>query len=209
MVTYVPDTSKWEDWQRDYRLGLILIMPPQEVSRQTDRLRAKHDPYAYAICPTHISLSDPLRRELAPELEEEIRDILSKIQPFTLHYDKLHASTKHAGVGYPITPQEPIDDLKEALHAAAVFEGEVYRRRHIPAHMTIAEFISIEDSVKLCAELQDSAPSGSFLCDRLEFIVPDEDFHFQRRGTFFLGACGRKEDKPQQPAAGDADKPRA
>jgi len=196
MVTYVVDTLKWEDWQRDYRLGLILIMPPEEVSRQIDPFRAKHDPYAYVICPTHISLSDPLRRELTPELEEEIRDILSKIEPFTLHYDKPHASTEHAGVAYPITPQAPIDNLKETLHAAAVFEGKVYRRRHIPAHMTIAEFISIEDSLKLCADLQDSAPSGSFLCDRLEFIVPDKEFHFKRRGTFFLGTARQDGSKP-------------
>ena len=199
MVTYVTDTSKWEKWQRDYRLGLILIMPPEEVSRQIDPLRAKHDPYAFAICPTHISLSDPLRRELIPELEEEIREILGKIEPFALDYDKPHASTEYAGVAYPITPQQPIDDLKEALHAAAVFEGKVYRRRHIPAHMTIAEFISIEDGLKLCADLQDSAPRGSFLCDRLEFIVPDQDFHFQRQSTFFLGAHGHNEDAPKQP----------
>ena len=26
MVNYVTDTSRWEKWQRDYRLGLILIM---------------------------------------------------------------------------------------------------------------------------------------------------------------------------------------
>lgn len=208
MVAYVEDTSKWEDWQRDYRLGLILIMPPPEVSRQIDPLRAKHDPYAFAICPTHISLSDPLRRELIPELEAEIRDILSKIEPFALLYDKPYASAEHAGVACPITPQEPIDDLKDALHVAAAFAGEVYRRRHIPAHMTIAEFISVADSLELCAELQDSAPSGSFLCDRLEFIVPDEDFHFQRQSTFFLGAAGQSVGGSQGSAPGDADKPR-
>jgi hypothetical protein len=189
MVTYVADTSGWEDWYRDYRLGLILIMPPEHVSRPIDLLRAKHDPYAFAICPTHISLSDPLRREMTPELEREIHDILSEIEPFTLHFDKPHASPERGGVAYPITPQAPIDRLKEALHTAAVFEGKVYRRRHIPAHMTIAEFISIEDSLRLCAELQEAAPSGSFLCDRLEFIVPDQDFHFQRVGTFSLGAA--------------------
>ena len=53
--------------------------------------------------------------------------------------------------------------------------------------MTIAEFISIEDGLKLCAQLQDSAPRGSFMCDRLEFIVPDDEFHFQKKLTFFLG----------------------
>ena len=110
---------------------------------------------------------------MVPELEREIRDILNNIKPFTLHYDKPHASHQHPGVAYPITPQEPIDQLKKALHEASVFEGKAYERRDIPAHMTIAEFISIEDGLKLCAELQDSAPSGSFLCDRLQFIVPD------------------------------------
>ncbi len=186
MVNYVTDTSKWEEWQRDYRFGLILILPPKEVSQQIDPLREKYDPYAFAICPAHISLSDPLRQELSPEDAKEIEEILSQIEPFALYYDKLYASTEYAGVVYPIAPQQPIDNLKDVLHNAKVFEGKVYRRRHIPAHMTIAEFISIEDGLKLCASLQASAPHGSFLCDRLEFIVPDQDFHFQRVRTFLL-----------------------
>ena len=73
MINYTEDTSKWENWQRDYRLGLILIMPPPEVSQQIDPLRAKYDFRSFSYCPTHISVSDPLRRELTPDLEEEIR----------------------------------------------------------------------------------------------------------------------------------------
>ena len=68
-----------------------------------------------------------------------------------------------------------------------VFAGQVYQRRHIPAHITIAKFISIEDSLKIRAQLQETLPSGSFLCDKLSFIVPDEDFKFQRKGVFPLG----------------------
>lgn len=187
MNTYTNDTAKWEDWQRDYRLGLILIMPPEEVAWQIDPLRAKYDPYAFAICPTHISLSDPLQREMTPEIEGEIRNILSSIQPFTLYYDDLYASTDYSGVIYPIRPKEPIDKLKEALHTASAFSGKPYYRRKIPPHMTIAEFISIEDGLKLCSELQNNAPRGSFVCDRLEFMVPDNKFHFQKQRTFFLG----------------------
>ena len=52
--------------------------------------------------------------------------------------------------------------------------------------MTIAEFITIDDSLKLCSELQATAPRGSFLCDRLEFIVPDERFRLQRSRIFYL-----------------------
>jgi hypothetical protein len=187
MVTYVMDTSNWEEWQRDYKLGLILIMPPEEVSQHIDPLRMKYDPYAFSICPTHISLSDPLRRELTPEYEKEIEEILGKIEPFVLFFDKPYASIEYAGVTYPITPQQPIDHLKDVLHDAKVFEGKIYSRRHIPAHMTIAELITIEDGLRLCADLQETAPSGSFVCDRLEFIVPDQDFHFQRVRTFLLG----------------------
>jgi len=187
MITYATNTSKWEDWQHDYRLGLILIMPPEEVAQKINPLRAMYDPYAFAICPTHISVSDPLRHKMTPETEDEIRHILSSIQPFTLYFDSLYASPDYSGVIYPIRPQEPIEALKEVLHTASVFAGEKYYRRRIPPHMTIAEFISIEDGLNLCAQLQDSAPRGSFVCDRLEFIVPDDDFHFQRKLTFFLG----------------------
>ena len=45
----------------------------------------------------------------------------------------------------------------------------------------------MEDSIRVCAQLQDIVQGGSFWCDRLEFVVPDEDFHFQERGTFYLG----------------------
>jgi len=187
MITYTTDTSEWEDWQCDYRLGLILIMPPEEVSRQIDPLRAMYDPHAFAICPTHISLSDPLQSEMTLVLENEIHHILSSVQPFSLYFDNLYASPDYSGVIYPIRPKEPIDALKEVLHTSSAFSGEIYSRRHIPPHMTIAEFISVEDGLKLCTQLQDTAPRGSFVCDRLEFIVPDDDFHFQKKLTFFLG----------------------
>jgi 2'-5' RNA ligase len=196
MIGYAADTSKWEDWQRDYRLGLILIMPPPEVSRQIDPLRAKYDPRAYAICPTHISVSDPLRREMTPQVEHEIGTILNSIKPFTLHFDRPQASTKLAGVVYPIEPKEQIATLQNALHATSAFAGKAYYRRNIPPHMTIAEFISIEDGLMLCAQLCNSAPRGSFLCDRLEFIVPDAEFHFRRQLTFPLGATSGSESLP-------------
>jgi glyoxylase-like metal-dependent hydrolase (beta-lactamase superfamily II) len=70
-------------------------------------------------------------------------------------------------------------------------EAQEYFENRVPA------IDSTENSLKLCAELQDTAPSGSFVCDRLEFIVPDQDFRFQRVDTFFLGTGSRKSEKPQ------------
>ena len=121
-------------------------------------------------------------------LDEEISGILGRIDPFILYYDKLMASRDHAGVAYPITPHEPIDELKKGLDQAAIFQGKVCGRRDIPAHVTIAEFVTIEESWRICEEIQDSAPSASFLCDQLEFIVPDINMEFQRVKTYTLGA---------------------
>ena len=187
MITYATDTSKWEDWQRGYRLGVILILPPPDVSREVDSLRARYDPRSAAWCPAHISLSDPLSSEMSPALADEIRGVLSGVRPFKLCFDRLYASPRHPGVAYRIAPREPIERLKPILHGTSGFADEAHRRRDIAPHMTVAEFISIEESLQLCARLQDTAPVGSFLCDRLMYMVPDGSFRFQRRLTFPLG----------------------
>ena len=75
---------------------------------------------------------------MCPALAGEIRDVVSGVQPFTLFYDKPHASTRYAGVAYPITPREPIERLKHVLHGTSGFAAEAHRRRHISPHMTIA-----------------------------------------------------------------------
>ena len=188
MIRYARNTDSWENWQLDYRLGLILIMPPKEVSDLIDPLRERYDPKSHATCGTHISVSDPLNLEMTPDLETEIRAVLLDFQPFELHFRTLHASRKHPGVSYSILPEEPIRALQEALHESRAFSGKVYKRRHIPPHMTIAEFISIQESLQLCDRLQDTAPKGSFICDRLEFIVPDDNMRWHREITFMLGS---------------------
>ena len=187
MIDYVTDTSKWEKWQRDYRLGLILIMPPEEVAKPVNALRSKYDPKSYANCPAHITLSDPLGLEMTAERDEEIRSILSAVEPFMLYFDEPHASRERGGVAYPIHPREPIDALRAALHEASVFCREPYWTRNIAPHMTIAEFVTIDESWRIMEEIKDIAPSGSFLCDRLEFIVPDINMHFQRVKSYPLG----------------------
>ena len=155
-----------------------------------DHMRRKYDPKSHAICPAHISVSDPLSREMTPDLETEIRSILKTIEPFELHFDRLGASREHPGVSYPIRPAEPIRELQNALHESRAFSRREYHRRQIPPHMTIAEFISIEDGLNLCSRLRDTAPKGSFLCDRLEFMAPNDDFRFRRDSTFLLGTSG-------------------
>lgn len=187
MISYAENLSDWQDWQRDYRLGLLLILPPPEIAREVDALRARYDPRSFSICSAHITVSDPLRKEMTPQLCDELRDIVGAVSKFKIRFDKLHASPTHAGVYYPILPQEPIDALKRALHGSSAFSSQPHERRGIPAHMTVAEFLSIEESLALCEAIRDTAPSGSFTCDRLHYVVPDAAFRFQKANSFLLG----------------------
>ena len=45
--------------------------------------------------------------------------------------------------------------------------------------MTVAEFISLEETRELLTRLGNTVPGGSFLCDRVVYAVPDSSFHFE------------------------------
>jgi 2'-5' RNA ligase len=186
-VSYA-EGANWESWQRDYLLGVILIVPPEDVREPIDRLRARYGPVSHRTCAAHISVSDPLGREMTPDVEDEIRGALRRVEPFRLYFETLYASNEYPGVAYRIHPDEPVRALQQILHATRAFGPVPSSRREIPPHMTVAEFISIDESLRLCAALQDNAPKGSFLCDRMEYIVPDDSFVFHSVRTFHFAA---------------------
>jgi hypothetical protein len=185
---YVIDTSSWEPWQRDYRFGVILVMPPHDVAASIDALRQTYDPKSHAILSAHISVSDPLPRGLEHDDRERLQEVLRGVEPFEVRYSMPMASAQRPGVACPVEPQERFDELKRVVHHASLFGDAVYARRDIPAHMTVAEFVTIGESLRIATGLADKPLSGSFWCDRLEYIVPDQAFRFHRRDTFLLGA---------------------
>jgi len=85
-----------------------------------------------------------------------------------------------------IEPQDELDSLLAALETASVFEGALARRYPFSAHMTIAEFISVERTKELMYELQGLTPEGDFLCDSVSYAVPDGNFHFTERAKLEL-----------------------
>ena len=44
MTDYAADITQWEDWQREYRYGVLLILPPDPPTAQVNALRAIYDP---------------------------------------------------------------------------------------------------------------------------------------------------------------------
>jgi 2'-5' RNA ligase len=187
MVTgYEADISHWETWQKEYRFGVILIIPPEPLFMQMNTLRSRYDPRSQSYCDAHISLTTPLPRPLSEAHWSELESIASTIKPFTVRYGPLMNYLPYPGVCLAIEPQTELDRLRAMLEAASVFAGAAVRKFPFSAHMTIAEFISREETEALMVELKDVAPSGSFLCNCVSYTVPNSNFHFTERRKLIL-----------------------
>lgn len=91
-----------------------------------------------------------------------------------------------------IFPPEPVMSQVNELRrkydpqSARLFEEAKKRRYPYSAHMTIAEFITVDQTNMLMEQLGDSVPQGSFICDGVSYAVPDERFRFTERVKFKL-----------------------
>jgi hypothetical protein len=102
------NTANWEDWQQEYRFGAFYIFPPTGIIEEMDRLRELYDPTSASICQAHISLSEPLQSPPTAADLKEIRQRLSRIKPFDLHYGPLRSFLPYPGVTYAVSPEEAL-----------------------------------------------------------------------------------------------------
>jgi 2'-5' RNA ligase len=191
MVTvYARDMNGWERWQRAYRYGVLLIYPPDPFLSAVNSLRARHDPRSYAICEAHVSLTVPLPGPLSEAQWRELEAIVATIDPVPSRYGPLMDYLPHPGVCLAIAPQDALDRLRIALEGTSAFAGAAPRRYPFSAHMTIAEFASVEETEALMVVLRDVAPQGEFLCEAVSYAVPEEEFRFSERRRLRLGRVG-------------------
>jgi len=187
MITeYTLDISQWQEWEKGYQFGVILIFPPEPLLTQVNVLRARYDPRSQATCDAHISLTVPLPRPISDSHWRELEAIVSAIESFPIQYGPLRHYLPHPGLCLAIEPQDKLNWLRMELERASVFSGAPERKYPFSAHMTIAEFITGEQTLSLMDELQTIAPVGSFICGSVVYAVPDSDFHFSERGRLTL-----------------------
>ncbi len=110
------------------------------------------------------------------------------MSPFDIRYGPLRSFPPYPGVAYAIGPEDEFRRLRALVHAASPFAGVAMRRNDIPPHMTIAEFISLERTEELLAELRGKVPEGTFRCDAIEYAVPNDSFYFERILTIPIGS---------------------
>lgn len=178
----------WEPWQNEYRHGAFYLFPPAGVAAIVNELRARYDPRAAAICDAHISLSEPLANPLSNEQLDEVRSALAHVAPFELTYGPLTSIGPYPGVVFAVAPEEAFFALRVAVHSTSIFAGRDLPRAERVPHLTVAEFVSLEETHDLLAQLRDTVLGGSFLCDRVVYAVPDSSFLFEPVLTIPLGS---------------------
>ena len=187
MIQYTTKTEKWEKWKFEYQYGAFYIFLPNGAIKPIDALREKYDPQSAKYCQAHRSLSEPLSGPLTDEQLTELKEALSLIQPYEIKYGPLRSFPPHPGVCYTITPEKEFFDLRQAIHSTSLFAKNPLTRKDRAPHMTIAEFITIEQTDELLKELQGKVPEGTFQCGSIEYAVPNDDFYFERVLTIPLG----------------------
>src|ERR1051326_3330612 len=184
---YVADMSAWKPWQREYRFGVLLIIPPDPARSAVNALRARYAWSQSCECDAHISLTVPLREGVTPGQWAELQEIASGVRPFAIEYGPLKHYLPHPGVCLEIEPQAELDSLRVAIEGASCFKGAPSQKYPFSAHMTIAEMISIAQTQSIMEELREVAPSGTFVCTAVSYVAPDAGFRFTERGRLKMG----------------------
>ena len=70
-----------QDWQKLYQFGTIVIWPPDEVRVVVNKQREKNDPLSQSYCEAHISVTQPLLKEL---FKNEWDQVLRVVESFGL-----------------------------------------------------------------------------------------------------------------------------
>ncbi len=181
----------WEEWQREYRFGVLLIFPPDPVRTIVNELRRRYDPRSHSYCTAHISLTVPATNAIDADQWRILERVASQWEPVVIEYGPLKVYEGHNGVTLAIEPGAKLDLLRQELEAVSPFANAPPRRWPFSPHMTIAEFVTMEQRQEIVQALEGRDLRGSFKCQWLSYALPDMAFRFTERRRLFLGGDTR------------------
>jgi 2'-5' RNA ligase len=175
----------WAEWQRDYAHGVVLIWPPDEIRSRINALRAKYDPVSQSYAEAHVSLTPPFLHAPSEENWVKLRRAAASHAPFDVAFGPVNAFALSV-IYLEVHPFQRLDDLRSSLLATGLFARALHKN-FVP-HMTITEGLSsVPVSQDLLTDLRRSTRGGCFHCDRLAYIRPDRNFHFEVERFLELG----------------------
>ena len=128
----------------------------------------------------------PLKNPLTIADINEIEKKLSDFKKFEVHYGPFINFLPAAnGVVLEIEEQKKFEELYKTIESA---EGIEFYDRKWPfkAHITIAEFINEKNTLMLTDRLNKNSLNGSFTCDKVFYMVPNQDMVFEKIIAFNL-----------------------
>jgi 2'-5' RNA ligase len=171
------------EWQKAYVHGVVLIWPSNDVRAQINPIRARYDPVSQSYCEAHISLTPPLLHVPVEGDWQLIEQAAACFAPFDINFGPVN-SFGLSVIYLEVHPADRLAELRDALLATRLFANSDLN--FVP-HLTLTEGLSdMPVSQRLLDELQRAVPAGSFRCNHLVHIRPDQNFHFtvQRRIEF-------------------------
>jgi 2'-5' RNA ligase len=180
--------ENWKGWQKPYQYGTLLIWPPDEVREIINAQRAAYDPVSHAICDAHVTVTQPLRRQLTCAEWDRVRALLRDHPTFEIAYGPINSFLPYPCLWYEIHPRERVLALRRDLHATGYFNLDIPHPQNFMPHMTVTEqFSGPSVDEALLAQLQAESSPGTFRCESLAYIVPNANFHFEVVSTLHLG----------------------
>ncbi|MGH9175786.1 MAG: 2'-5' RNA ligase family protein [Vicinamibacterales bacterium] len=194
----------WGDWRDRYVHGMFIIWPPDDVRSPINALRERFDPDSAAICEAHITLTQPFVDSPSDDDWSTLKQIVAAYQPIDIVYGTVKTFLPYPCLYLEVEPVVAFTRLHEALQGCGLFHPAPSNHERCVPHLTILEnTMTAEETARLASELQESAPSGTFVCREIAFIVPDDQFHFAVERTLPLGAAfGRVVDDEQSGRTG-------
>jgi 2'-5' RNA ligase len=116
-----PKASGWASWQRDYRYGTLVIIPPPALAAALDPIRERFDPASAAHIGAHITLTPPLAAAPSSEDEERVRTAIGGVAAMRLQLDRPSRFSGSSVVYLPVVPARPLLKLREVLVATGLF----------------------------------------------------------------------------------------
>jgi hypothetical protein len=178
----------WEEWQKPYQYGTLVIWPPDEVREIVNAQRQDNDPVSQSYCGAHITITQPLLRDLEDSEWNQILDLLQDQGSFEIQYGPLNSFLPYPCIWYEIEPRQKVLEIRHALHKTGYFNLELNHTDDFIPHMAITEgFSGPAVDEDLLERLQATTRCGSFPCNELAYIVPNETFSFGVVKTLLLG----------------------
>lgn len=175
-----------DDWKLDFKYGMFLIWPEEEVRTMVNELREKYDPESQRVCEAHITLTQPFLDKPSDDTWKLIESTLSDFKPLTIHFGPIEPFGSSAVVKFDIEPKDKLLAMRKGLHDTGLFNLALPFTEGFIPHMTIAEsgLESAKDALQLATELNQRIKQGSFQCKEVTYVQPDESFHFETIRSF-------------------------